>query len=105
MPVVGKRDYKLPYYCYNCGEPYPWTRLILDSAVELLSLDENLDEETRKIISNSIPDLIVESPATPVAVARYKKYISSTQQFVRDGMKQLLVEVIAEALKKSIFQS
>ena len=34
-----------PFYCYHCGKPYPWTQKILDSAIELLSLDEDLDSE------------------------------------------------------------
>lgn len=104
MPVLGKRNYVRPYYCYQCGKPYPWTSFVIDNAVELLSLDESIDETTLEIIRNAIPDLLVESPVTPLAVAKYNKYISGTQQYVKDGLKQLLVEVVAEAVKRSLFQ-
>ena len=45
--VVGPRNYTKPFYCYECGAPYPWTQNILDNAVELLSLDDDLDDFQR----------------------------------------------------------
>lgn len=105
FPYLGGRNYVKPYYCYQCGKPYPWTSFVIDNAVELLSLDESIDEATLEIIRDAIPDLLVESPVTPLAVAKYKKYISGTQQYVKDGLKQLLIEVVAEAVKRSLFQS
>ena len=37
--------YHKDLYCYNCGNPYPWTESIINSAVEILSLDEELSKE------------------------------------------------------------
>lgn len=47
-PIHGKYEvdgivdlsgsYNRPDYCYNCGAPYPWTKIILDNAVMLVSL-------------------------------------------------------------------
>ncbi len=95
--------YEKPYYCYNCGEPYPWTRQIIDHAVELASLDEELTEEDIKLIKEAIPDLIVETPTTPLAVVKYKKGISNASSFVIEGLKQILFGVLAEVAKRAIF--
>ena len=51
--VVGPRNYTKPFYCYECGAPYPWTQNILDNAVELLSLDDDLDEISKDLIKYS----------------------------------------------------
>ena len=28
-------NFKMPYYCYNCGKPYPWTEALLTETSEL----------------------------------------------------------------------
>lgn len=101
--TIGKRDYDKPYYCISCSEPLPWTQTILDNAVELLSLDSDLDDATKELIKNAIPDLIVETPATPIAVAKYRKYIGNAGQIIRDSMRQLLVDIVSEAVRKALF--
>lgn len=96
-------NYKVPYYCYNCGNPYPWTQKILDNAVTLLALDDDLDEEMKKLIKEAIPNLIVDTPDTPVAVAKYKKGISAAGQVIKDSMRNLLVDILSETVKKMLF--
>lgn len=99
----GGTDYELPYYCHNCGSAYPWTEKLLENAIELVSLDDDLPVEHKKIIKNAIPDLIIESSTTPVAQAKYKKYVSNATDYVQEGLKNLLVDVVSESVKKSIF--
>ena len=101
--AIGFKYYK-PYYCWNCGKPYPWTEKILENAVEILSLDETIGETERELIKNAIPNLIVETPDTPVAVAKYKKGISQAAEFVKASMRQLLIDVVSETIKKTLFQ-
>lgn len=103
VAVIGNREYKKPYYCISCSEPFPWTQLVLDNAVELLSLDDDLDNTSKELIKNAIPDLIVESPTTPVAVARYRKCVGSVGQIAKDSLRQLLVDVVSESVKKLLF--
>lgn len=95
--------YNPPSYCHECGKPYPWTSTILDNAVELISLDDELPDEHKEIIKNALPDLIVETPTTPVAVAKYKKYMSSATGFIKDSLRNLLVDVVSDAVKKSLW--
>ena len=101
--VVGNRLYKKPYYCYNCSAPYPWTQKILNNAVELLSLDNDLDEDSKEIIKNAIPDLIVDTISTPIAVANYKKVMNKAGQLVRGSLRQLLIDAVSESTKKLLF--
>lgn len=100
--IFGYTYYR-PSYCHECGEPYPWTSKIIENAVELLTLDENLPNEQKEIIKLALPDLLVETPTTPIAIARYRKYIPSTQDFIKDGLKNLMVDVVSETVKKSLW--
>lgn len=101
--VLGDRPYLKPYYCYECGSPYPWTQKILDNSVELLSLDDDLDDQSKELIKTAIPELLVETPTTPVATAKYKKGMSHAGQIVKDAMRQLLVDVISETARNILF--
>lgn len=101
--VFGFFDYIPPSYCHECGEPYPWTSQVINNAVELLALDEQLPSDQKEIIRLALPDLLIETSTTPVAVAKHKKYIPSAQSFVKDGLKNLLFDIVNETVKKSLW--
>ena len=57
----------LPYYCYKCGNPYPWTESRLDAAEKIVDMLDELDDNQKKQLKETFPDLIVESPKTQLA--------------------------------------
>ncbi|OUB49948.1 DUF2321 domain-containing protein [Bacillus thuringiensis] len=100
---LGPETFPVPFYCKHCGNPYPWTTTILENAVELVSLDEELDENAKEIIKNAIPDLLVDTPTTPLAVARYKKHIAKGSQLLKSGLHNLLSGAVTDAVNNSLF--
>ena len=52
------RTYSKPYYCHKCGNPYPWTQQIIDNAVEILSIDGEVDDEIKKNRENEKKDIM-----------------------------------------------
>ena len=101
--TIVNRNNQKEYYCYNYGKPYPWTERIIQSAIELLSMDEELPTEVKELIKSSIPDLIVDTPKSPVAVTYYNKWIPKANKMIRDALYQLLVDVVSETVKLSLF--
>ncbi|WP_036165643.1 DUF2321 domain-containing protein [Lysinibacillus sphaericus] len=101
--IVLGGDYTKPAYCHECGSPFPWTTRVLDHAIEILSLDEELSPEHKELVKLALPDLLVEKPTTPVAVAKYRKVIPKAATYVQDGLKNILVDVVSETVKKSIW--
>lgn len=91
-------DYEVPYYCHNCGEPYPWTQKILDDAVELLALDSDLDSESKELIRSAIPGLIVDSPTAPLSVEKFNRGISKVSANIKNGLFGILKDVIVESV-------
>lgn len=102
VAVLGRR-YKKPSYCHNCGEAYPWTTRIIENAIEILALDEKLSPENKELVKLALPDLLVEKPATPVAIAKYRKIIPKAATYVQDGLKNILIDVVSETVKKSVW--
>lgn len=101
--AIGTPRYNKPFYCHDCGLPYPWTQKILNNAVELVALDDELDNTSKELIKNAIPELLIESSTTPVAIANYQKGMSPAGQILKDSMRQLLIGVVSETAKKFLF--
>ena len=109
-PIRGVTDshpdydgYRIPYYCHECGTPYPWTSRILDGVVEILSLDFELDDDIKNIILDAIPNLMADNPQTAIAAAKYNSYICNASEITRNCLRSLLSSVISEAAKRLIF--
>ncbi|QQB05838.1 DUF2321 domain-containing protein [Macrococcoides caseolyticum] len=103
VTLGGKYD--KPNYCHECGKAYPWTQNVIDNAIELLYLDEVIDDETKQIIKDAIPDLVVDNPSTPLAAAKYKKFIPKTAEFVQNGLRNIFIDIVSESVKKTIWPS
>lgn len=101
--VISTANKPVPNYCRKCATPYPWTSTIIENATELIALDGNLSSEAREVIKNAIPDLLIETPKTQVAVAKYKISIKNASTLVKDAMYNLLVDVTSETVKKALF--
>lgn len=101
--VIGFFDYNKPSYCYNCGKPYPWTVASLEAARELADELEKLSAEERQQLKDSFPDLVKNTPKTVVAETRFKKLMKKAGAEGYDGMKSILIDVVSEAVKKSVF--
>lgn len=101
--VLSVGRYKKPLFCHNCGQPYPWTVESLEAAKELINLDSNLTNDDKHILSKSLNDIVYETPRTQVAIRRFKAITAKALSTTADGLKQLLIEIVSESVKKAIW--
>lgn len=101
--VIGPFHYDKPAYCYNCGKPFPWTVRGLEAASELTDELDGLNQEEKQQLKDSFPDLVRNTSKTVVAETRFKKLMKKAGTEANAGMKSILVNVVSEAVKKSIF--
>jgi hypothetical protein len=101
--VISLFEYNKPSYCYNCGKAYPWTERSLEAAAELADEIDGLTDEEIQKLKSSLPDLVKDGPKTTVAETRFKKIIKKAGTEAYGGMKSILVDVVSEAVKKSLF--
>lgn len=94
----------VPSYCHNCGKPYPWTETALKSANALINEDENLNSSEKQQLAETLPDLIVETPTpkTQLSIARFKKLFRKAASYTADGVKEIIVDIASETIKKSL---
>lgn len=103
IAFIGSIPYDRPNYCYSCGAAYPWTEMTLNNAVELVALDDELDEVSKDLIKNAIPDLIADSPTTPVAVSKCRKGLLRAGDALKNALYNLLIDVLSDTAKKMLF--
>lgn len=94
--------YHTPAYCYNCGAPYPWTQTALDSTKELIAEDENLHEDEKKKLSESLPDIMSVTPRTQLATTRIKKSLQVAGKYTADAIRQFVIDFGCELALKSM---
>lgn len=92
----------IPRYCQGCGKPYPWTCRLLETASQLIRESDGSTPEEQAALIQSLPDLISVNPATPLAESRMKRFLTRASQVVANTMKEILVPIISEVVKKSL---
>jgi len=109
--IKGDEDYGIGYellqehpaYCTNCGSPFPWTEEAINSAKELASILDELTYEEQEELKKSLDDLVNDGPRTVVATTKFKRILSKTTSEISSGFREILVDVVSETVKKSIW--
>jgi len=101
--VISVSKTHVRQYCHACGKPYPWTSARIDAAKALAQELEGLSDADKLLLQSSIDDLVADSPMTSVAVVRFKKVIAKAGRQAADGFRDILVNVLSEAVRKQLW--
>lgn len=94
-----------PAYCYNCGNPYPWTEDKLDATKELLALDSKLSNEELEYLSSNLNSLLIDTPKTKLVATKFKLGLSKLGKESAMAIRDIIVEIASESAKKIILGS
>jgi len=86
------KSYSPPAYCHNCGKPYPWTESALEAMKEIIREDEDLFDDEKERMSQSLPDLLSETPRTDLAIMRVKKFALRATKEVGSALLSFVIE-------------
>ncbi len=99
MPSFGDPP---PKYCRECGAAYPWTASALEAAAELTEGLEALKPEEREQLRKGLPDLVRDTPRTPVAVVQTKRLLAKAGGAAGQALVKILTEIATDAAKKGL---
>ncbi len=100
--VIGGFDYSPPKFCHNCGAAHPWTERRIEVAKELAAEMYSIAVEDRKLLADSIDDLVRDTPRTPVAGVRFKRLMSGAGRATVEAFRDILVDIVSETARKSM---
>ena len=89
-------------FCYNCGNPYPWTQSALLAVSGLIYEEECIPDDLKDRTVASLKDIIAETPQTTLAATRIKKCLFSAGKFTAEGIRQFVIDFGCELAKKTL---
>ena len=87
----------MPYYCDNCGKPYPWTEALLTETSELIDLMRELTTEQKNELKKYIPNIIVEKSSTKSSAIKISKLLKPVEKSLVDALMSTLSGKVVES--------
>lgn len=94
---------KPPAYCEKCGEPFPWTATAIQTAVELLAEDLELNDDETAQLTESISEAVRDTPRATLGGTRIRRYLQKAGKHVAEAVRELIVDLVAESVKRIIW--
>ena len=94
---------RAPNFCSSCGSLYPWTERRLKAARDLANEISGISEDERKLLTQSLDELVKDTPDTQTAAIRFKKIVSKAGKEAANAFRQILIDFASEAAKKVIW--
>lgn len=101
--VASLPSKKVPKFCHTCGHPFPWMEAKIQAAHDLAQELENVSEDDKKILTQSIDDIVKDTPKTTLAATSFKRILAKTGKPVVDAFRDILVDIASETAKKLIW--
>lgn len=92
-----------PNYCISCGSPFPWTQTALETAKAIIYEDELLNSDQMAQFCQCLPDLLVETQKSNLALIRFKKFIDKATTITGNAIYDVFKDIASEAIKKKLF--
>lgn len=101
---LSKPYAEIPNYCISCSHPYPWTVLKIEAVKELIELSE-LSKDEKIELTESVPDILSETPKTKVATTKFKIYSAKAGKIVGESIRQFVIDFGVEFAKKTFLNN
>ena len=98
----GEQIRAAPRFCGQCSAPFPWTESALEAA-RLLIEESELDAADMTALTESLPELVRDTSKTQAATVRWVRILKDAGMATKDALRDVLVNVISEAVKKGIW--
>jgi hypothetical protein len=92
-----------PAFCIHCGKSYPWTEKATDAIREIIGFSNALSDAEKADFQRIVPDLVVETPRSQMAILKFRTYTSKAGKEVGKMLWDILKDITSEAIKKAIF--
>ncbi|OHD95003.1 MAG: hypothetical protein A2019_03700 [Sulfurimonas sp. GWF2_37_8] len=101
----GTPGYTPPSYCYKCGNAFSWIQMALDSAKELLDIDEAINDADKETLMDSMKEISKNTPKTELNAIKIKKIAKKLGTDTYDAFIKIAVDIGTEIAKKSLLGS
>jgi hypothetical protein len=97
-------SFKAPSFCFNCGNPFPWTKQAEEAANELIEFANTLNQQEKDEWKQTIPLIIKDSPRRDVAIIKFKTYATKAGNEIGKAVRDIVVGIVSEVVKDAIMK-
>ncbi|WP_245978594.1 DUF2321 domain-containing protein [Allostella humosa] len=98
--VISISEYHPPSFCFSCGSAFPWTASRLRAAEDLVDEMDELSDDEKRTLKQSVAEMTRDTSATELASVRYKKLLGKAGKGIGTALNSVTVSVITEAAKR-----
>lgn len=95
--------YEIPSFCYNCGEPFPWTTEKLKLANEIIFEEVSLTPDEKIDFESNLKIITTDNPRTEYASSKVKEYLKKFAVGTGKILRDVITDVASETAKKILF--
>lgn len=103
VAVIGVKT-KVPHYCDNCGEPFPWTKSSIEAVKEISEELEGLSEKEHSDLKENIDLVLTDNPKTELGVVKIKKILKKATGTIIKYFDEKLTDIASETAAKLLKQ-
>ena len=92
--------YDVPYYCYQCGKPYPWTERKKAAAMELFAEVLDMENDQKEELKRDLDAISVDEPRTEVATLKIKRLIGKAGKEAAGMLREAVINIGSEVAVK-----
>lgn len=100
--ILGGDPTPVHAYCSGCGKPYPWTESAIRNATDIINEEDELSEQLKASMIDSLADIVSETPRTNLATVRIQKGLATAGRFTADAIRQFVIDFGCELAKKTL---
>ena len=99
--VLSIRETPVPNNCQDCGTAFPWRQDAIASAIEILQMQLEEEEQDAAEVAALIPAIAVETPKTQLAALKLKRLLSKLAKPAYDISIKVASDLASETAKKT----
>lgn len=89
----------VPSYCPNCGQPYPWTKNKIVTAIQILTEFGDLEDKEKETIEQDVENIAKDVPEAELSARRIKRIWERGKAVGYEAIMEFASRTAAKILK------
>ena len=100
--VLSIRETPVPNNCQGCGTAFPWRQDAIASAIEILQMQLEEEEQDATEVAELVPVIAIETPKTQLAALKLKRLMSKLAKPAYDVSIKVVSDLVSETTKETL---
>ncbi len=100
--VLSIPHYDPPSFCESCGNAFPWTAARIKAGQQLAMEVDGLNDKERRLLAETFPDLVANTPRTELAMTRFQKLSLKVKGEGANALRVIITKIGTDLVKQRL---